>query len=89
MFIAYKIFSSVKSPLILKESLNEEQVDEKLGFFLSKEGIALTPLRPSGTADFDGVRLDVITRGEFVEKGTKVFVEEIKGKKIVVRAKVA
>ena len=87
MFIAYKVLSSVKSPLILTESLNEEKPNEKLAFFVGKEGIAITPLRPSGTLEFEGVRLDVITRGEFVEKGSIVIIEEIQGKKIIVKAK--
>lgn len=87
MFIAYKVLSSVKSPLILTESLNEEKPNEKLAFFVGKEGTAITPLRPSGTLEFEGVRLDVITRGEFVEKGSIVIIEEIQGKKIIVKAK--
>ena len=31
---------------------------EDLKFFLGKEGKAVTILRPAGTADFDGVKLD-------------------------------
>ncbi len=85
MYIAYRIVSSVKSPLILKEAIEDEKPNEKLEFFLGKEGVALTPLRPSGTADFDGVRLDVLTRGDFIEKGSKVTVQEINGKKILVK----
>jgi len=87
MFIAYKILSSVGSPLILKESLNEEKTEEKLQFFVGKEGTALTPLRPSGTGEFNGVRLDVLTQGEFIEKNSPVVIDEIKGKKIIVRSK--
>lgn len=85
MYIAYKVMSSVKSPLILTESVKEEELNEKLSFFLGKEGMAATPLRPSGTGDFDGVRLDVLTRGEFIEKGSSITVEEIHGKKIIVK----
>jgi len=85
MYLAYKVMSSVKSPLILTESVKEEETNEKLSFFLGKEGIAATPLRPSGTGDFDGVRLDVLTQGEFIEKGSSITVEEIHGKKIIVK----
>lgn len=85
MYIAYKLMSSVKSPLILTESLNEEKPNEKLAFFLGKNGKALTPLRPAGTGDFEGVRLDILTRGEFIEKGKAITVEEIIGKKIIVK----
>ncbi len=51
-------------------------------------GTALTVLRPSGTADFNGVRLDVVTRGEFVEPGTPLEVVEVEGNRIVVRENV-
>ncbi len=87
MYIAYRFMSSVKSPLVLKEAIEDIGPNEKLEFFVGKTGVALTPLRPSGTADFEGVRLDVLTRGNFIEKGTTVTVEEIKGKKIIVKTK--
>ncbi|MEA4824443.1 MAG: NfeD family protein [Clostridiaceae bacterium] len=48
-------------------------------------GTALTVLRPSGSADFNGVRLDVVTRGEFIEPGTPLEVIEVEGNRIVVR----
>lgn len=36
------------------------------------EGVALTDLRPSGTAQIGRERIDVVTQGEFVPKGTRV-----------------
>jgi membrane-bound serine protease (ClpP class) len=47
-------------------------------------GVAQTMLRPSGKADFDGERCDVVTRGEFLEAGAKVRVAEIDGTRVVV-----
>lgn len=87
MFLLYKLFASKRSPFVLKESLKEDQGSEHLKYFIGKKGEALTPLRPSGTADFDGVRLDVLTRGEFVEKGTEIEVLEIQGNRIIVATK--
>ena len=58
--------------LILNDSLDKEQgfeSSEDLDYFLGKEGIATTVLRPAGTADFDGVKLDVVARGENNKKG--------------------
>ena len=49
-------------------------------------GKALTVLRPAGLAELDGRRLDVVTRGEFLEKDTEVEVVEAAGGRIVVRA---
>lgn len=84
MFIAYKLFAKKGSPLILEESLRDDQSNMSLEFFVHKEGVAITPLRPAGTADIDGVRLDVLTQGEFIEKGSPVKVTSIQGKKILV-----
>ena len=40
--------------------------------FLGHVGIAVTLLRPSGTAEIEGVRLPVVSEGEFVSAGTAV-----------------
>lgn len=54
--------------------------------FLDKEGKSLTILRPAGTADFNGVKLDVVTEGDFIPKDTMVKVIKVEGRRIVVRA---
>ena len=59
---------------------------EELETFTGKTGVALTPLRPAGTIEIDGVRLDVVTQGEFIEKGKEVEVVKIEGSRIIVRA---
>jgi len=58
---------------------------EDLDYFLNAEGEALTILRPAGTADFKGVKLDVVTEGDFISKGEKVKVMKVQGRRIVVR----
>ena len=54
--------------------------------FLGKTGVALTPLRPAGTARIDNKRLDVITVGDFIAQNTPVKVLEVEGSKISVEA---
>jgi membrane-bound serine protease (ClpP class) len=49
------------------------------------KGVAVTPLRPSGTAEIDGKRYSVITEGVFVSVGTSVVVSRIDGGRIVVK----
>lgn len=49
-------------------------------------GVATTDLRPSGTATFDGERMDVVTEGEFVKAGTAVTIVRSDGYRHVVRA---
>lgn len=52
---------------------------------LGKEGIALTMLRPSGTAIINNERLDVVTEGGFVDQNRKIKVIKVEGVRIVVR----
>lgn len=58
-------------------------VDESL---LGKQGHALSQLRPSGTAQIDGRRHSVVTRGELLPKGTQLKVIEVAGNRIVVKS---
>lgn len=85
MVLAYKIFASKSSPLILQSTLKDDTSSDQLQVFVGKAGLALTPLRPAGTADVEGVRLDVMTQGEYIEKGDNIEVVAIKGKKILVQ----
>ncbi len=52
---------------------------------LSSEGVAVTTLRPSGTANIKGNKVDVISEGEMILKNTKIKVTDVKGNRIVVK----
>lgn len=52
---------------------------------IGKEGVAITVLRPAGTGDFDGQRMDVVTEGAFIAQGTRILVIRTEGRRIVVR----
>ena len=52
--------------------------------YIGKEGVTVTMLRPSGIAKIDGERVDVMTDGEFVEKGVKVKVTKTRQNTIIV-----
>ncbi|CEG27911.1 NfeD family protein [Bacillus sp. B-jedd] len=52
---------------------------------LGREGVALTVLRPSGTAIFNSERIDVVTEGAFIRQDARVKVIEVEGPRIVVR----
>jgi membrane-bound ClpP family serine protease len=58
---------------------------EELNYFLNAEGEAITILRPAGTVDFNGVKLDVVTEGGFISQGERVKVIKVQGRRIVVR----
>jgi membrane-bound serine protease (ClpP class) len=49
-------------------------------------GTALTQLRPSGVANINGQRVDVVTEGGLIERGAAVKVVAVEGSRIVVRA---
>lgn len=77
-----------KSPVILTEteSASEGYVTSKdMEIFLGREGRTKTVLRPSGMAEFDGVKLDVVADGEYIPKDTMVRVDHVEGARIVVR----
>ena len=77
--------------LILSQTSNREAGfigTEDLGFFLGKEGITITNLRPAGTANFDGIKLDIVSESEFIPKDTRVTVIKVEGRRIVVRRSV-
>ena len=52
---------------------------------VGKIGKALTDLRPAGTAEIDGERVDVVTDSEFIEKGSKLEIVEVEGIRVVVK----
>jgi len=53
---------------------------------INQIGTALTNLRPSGTAVINGKRVDVVTEGSMIERGTPVKVIAVEGLRVVVRA---
>ncbi|MBE5797334.1 MAG: hypothetical protein E7327_08155 [Clostridiales bacterium] len=78
-----------KSQIILHETESNEagyRASEDMEVFVGREGTTSTVLRPTGIADFDGVRLNVSSEGSFVQPGTKVRIISVEGQKILVRA---
>ena len=60
--------------------------DPALNRFMEQQGVALTPLHPAGTAEINGERVDVVTRGEFVDAGCAICVVQVEGVRVVVAA---
>ncbi|AKA67403.1 NfeD family protein [Clostridium scatologenes] len=74
--------------LILRETQKKETGytgSEDLQYFVGQQGITLTILRPAGIADFNGIKMDVVSEGEFIPKGEKVKIIKVEGRIIVVR----
>lgn len=81
--------AKLKLPLILKDEQNKEKgfiSNSDLNYLLGRQGVAVTDLRPTGTADFDGIEFDVISEGKYILKGTKLTIYKVQGSKLIVKA---
>lgn len=47
-------------------------------------GVAVTPLRPAGTANFGGKRMDVAAESGLIEAGSPIVVRAVEGSRVVV-----
>jgi membrane-bound serine protease (ClpP class) len=53
---------------------------------LGRYGRALSDLRPSGVADIEGERVDVVADGEFISVGSSLEVVRVEGRRVVVKS---
>lgn len=60
--------------------------DPTLKTLAGKRGVATSDLRPSGYATVEHRRVDVVTEGSMIEKGTAVEVVRVEGSRVVVKA---
>jgi len=77
----------------LKKIILESALDEERGFTIAspevkslvgKTGTTSTVMRPSGLVEIEGQRYTAQTPGDFLEKGTKIRVIEVRANRIVV-----
>ncbi|MCM8766263.1 MAG: nodulation protein NfeD [Candidatus Omnitrophica bacterium] len=77
--------------IILQERETQEggytTIDLTQENLIGKIGKTITPLRPTGKADFSGKIFDVIAEGEFVEKDKEIEVVSVEGNRIIVKLK--
>ena len=78
-----------QSPATLRATLSSDSgvvsQSPELESFLGCEGNSVSALHPGGTAIIDGKRVDVVSRGEYIEKARKLIVVEVTGNQIIVR----
>lgn len=53
--------------------------------YLGKTGLAITPLRPTGVAEIEGERIEVVTEGDFISAGSHIKVVAMDRRKYFVR----
>ena len=60
--------------------------NQELSSLVGKTGVTVSQLRPAGYARIGNVKIDVVTRGEMLEKDCAIVVHEVAGNRVVVRA---
>jgi membrane-bound serine protease (ClpP class) len=81
-----------KAPLFNKLILNatitpqagDSHTTQNNSVRIGQQGIAETRLNPAGAAHFGDTRLNVVSRGDFIEPGDKIVVAETWGNRIIV-----
>lgn len=77
-----------KSSVILSAEETPEEgyvATQDMDVFLGREGVTTTVLRPTGMAEFDGVKLNVSADGEYIAKDEPVRVIRVEGARVVVK----
>ena len=77
-----------RSKIVLHDAITEKSTslgEKEMQSLVGKEGMCITALHPAGNVDFEGRRLDVVSEGGFVGKGSLVRIMRIDGVKIIVR----
>lgn len=77
-----------KSRFVLHEVATHAETEETndMTYFVGRIGESRTVLRPAGMAEFDGVKLNVVSDGEYIATGARIIVDRVEGNRIVVRA---
>ncbi|NIK77391.1 membrane-bound serine protease (ClpP class) [Paenibacillus castaneae] len=88
IFVRSNKTKGIWNKFILRDKLTTEEgyvsAEMKISL-LGLEGVAITPLRPSGTIQIGDNRVDVVTSGEFVEVNRTVKVVKAEGTWVVVK----
>ncbi|MCL2574401.1 MAG: hypothetical protein FWE34_07620 [Defluviitaleaceae bacterium] len=85
LFFRFLRSRQLDGKLILTETLAEDKVDlSGLEYFVGKEGVTKTALRPQGTVDFNGAGVEVCSESKYIPEGKRVKVVNLNGNKLMV-----
>ena len=82
------LFRSLLNRLVLNDSISTEDgyvASESRLELIGKKLQAYTDLRPAGVAVLGNEKLDVVTDGDFIEKGNEIEIIRVEGMRIVVK----
>lgn len=86
---AFALYRSFRKGAWKKFSLDksiESRVNEGIAESLKPgaEGIAVSALRPAGSAEFDGKIFEVTTHGDYLAAGSRIRIVQVQGQMIIV-----
>lgn len=87
-FVAVAAWRRMSLDNVLDAGPTESQAAATAGIVALKgrTGRTVSPMRPSGSVEFDGKRVDAMTEGMMLDAGVWVRCVEVKGGKVIVRA---
>ena len=80
--LARRVFLARPTPEEIEVSHSGQRLDHLIG----QHGRALSPLRPSGSVDFDGRRLDGLSEEGLIPSGALIVAVRVRSGQLVVRA---
>lgn len=91
ILVVYALKMLARSPATLRKTLSSKEgvlsQSPDLEKHVGRTGTAITDLRPAGAAIIDGRRMDVVSRGEYIDKDSEIIVVKVTGNQIVVKHK--
>ncbi len=91
LIFAYRIFPKTRFGKSVTLTPPERQQGDaipdtsELKEMLGEVGVVLTPLRPVGTCDFSGKRVECVAEGGYIDKDKKVKVIDVESTQLTVR----
>ncbi len=87
IFLWIKLFpkTGIGKRMTVSTDLSDSKATEfGITLLVGKEGEAASDLRPAGFATIEGKRVDVVTQGEMISRGTRVKVVAVEANHVVV-----
>jgi len=83
-FITYFPYSKMFKQVTLSTAINSSGVNEDNLKYAGRTGIAITDLNPAGKIEIGGIKIQVVSDGDFITKGTTVKVISDEGNVLTV-----
>ena len=84
--VAIRVLGKTSASLHLELGRDKGVVSQEheLAKLVGGKGTVVNSCRPAGRAEISGKRYDVVSSGDFIDKGSRIIVQEVDGNRIVV-----